>query len=274
MTVNVSKVRRCQNKAIQNLSYCKACGLPLNEKTLANLARQQSTEQTQDKESLPYSSAFTYPLRGSGLTLLIISSLILGFIGMVPLGGLFSMGVSGYMAAFMFKIVVETARGNLEPVDWPDFNNLFDDILLPFFRMMFVNLFCFLPSLVMVYLTLRSATSDEFSASVPGFLIAGLLAFMGVLYLPLALLSVAMNGSILGVHPGIILRLLAHLRQEYLIVLVVLMGSIGLEVLCSMMLGGIPLFGTFLRTFIGLYFTMVNMHTIGLIYYKHREKML
>lgn len=263
---------RCQTRIQTETSYCKACALPLNEKTLENLARHQRQELAETKAELGYSSAFRYPLRGSGLVLLAVGTLFFGLMHSLPGSGLFSLLGSGYIAAYMFKIITDTARGQLEPVDFPDFTNLFDDVLLPMIRMLLVNLFCFAPAALAFYFGFLRLEEGA-SPLGPGLLVA-LLGLLGLAYLPLALLSVAMNGSILGVYPGIVLRLLAHLRGEYAAVLGVLLGSVLLEMACNGLLGRLPLLGGLITGCVGLYFTMVNMHIIGLIFYKHRDDLL
>lgn len=262
---------RCQKPVAEKLSaYCKACGLPFQAEAV-------SAHQLRKKEELDYFSAFAYPLRASGLTLLIIGTLFFGFVEMLPGAGLFSLLAFGYLAAYYFKIVVETARGNLEPADFPDFSNFFDDILIPLARFIGVILVCFAPAGLALYFSLEGLSGLTNLQDPAVFLgplaLSGLLFLFGLAYLPLALLSVALNNSILGVHPGIVLRLLNHLRLEYLLVLGVLVLSIGLNYLLSWMLGALPLIGGLLTGFTGLYSSLVNMHVIGLIYYKNREKM-
>ncbi|HEY9841833.1 MAG: hypothetical protein ACAI44_19655 [Candidatus Sericytochromatia bacterium] len=269
---------RCQKQLFPKLTYCKACGLPINEKTLENLARREQHEQTNAKADLGYMSAFSYPLRASGLTLLLVGTVFFTIVGMLPAGGLLGLFASGYLAAYLFKIINETARGNLEPAEWPEFNNFFDDILMPLLQVAFVHVFCFAPFLLALYFSVGQAGVLGLLQGQGGdasgmLLLSFLLLLGGLVYLPLALLSVGLNGSVLGVHPGIVLRLMTHLRGEYLIVLGVLLLSILLTGFCQKLVGGIPLLGALLAGGLGLYSTMVNAHVIGLIYYKNREKM-
>lgn len=267
---------RCQKPLAEKMAtYCKSCGLPFKAEAV-------SAHQARQKADLDYFSAFAYPLRASGLTLLIIGTLFFGFVEMLPGAGLISLLAFGYLSAYYFKVVVETARGNLEPADFPDFTNLFDDILMPLARFIGVNLVCFLPAVATAYFCLGglegigqfSQLIDESVAGLVGAtILTGIVFLTGLAFWPLALLSVALNQSILGVHPGILLRLLNHLRGEYLLVLGVLILSIGLNLILSRMLGSLPIIGGLLTGFTGLYSSLVNFHVIGLIYYKNREKM-
>ena len=271
---------RCQKPIVPKLSYCKACGLPLNKKSLARLALQQQAGTRGDDAAAgqDYLSAFSYPLRGSGLSLLVVGSLCFGIAGMLPMGGLMSLLITGYMAAYMFKIINETAIGNLEPAEWPGFTNIFDDILIPLFQYVFVHIICFVPMILSLYVGvgmtgLENLVNGELGGLIGTLLLSGLLGLGGLAYLPLALLSVALNNSVLGVHPGIVFRLMAHLGKEYLIVLGVLFLSVLLNVWLQGLLGGIPFVGGLIASGVGLYTTMVYSHILGLIYYRHQASL-
>lgn len=269
---------RCQQALLPKLSYCKACGLPITEQALKKLRGEDASAGETAPEQISYLSAFKYPLRGSGMTLLIVGTVFFTVLNLLPGGGLFKLMISGYLAAYMLKIINETARGNLEPAEWPDFTNLFDDIIMPLFQVVVSNLFCFLPCLLVLWsgVGLGGIFAILAGEGTPeGFGMMGLallLLALGLAYLPVALLSVALNGSVLGLHPGIGIRLLSLLKGEYAIVLGVLVLSVAANQLFAMLFGAMPLLGGLLAGGFGLYSMMVNMHVIGLIYYKNRAR--
>jgi hypothetical protein len=105
----------------------------VRHKTLVN------TQETSQNETPPQSfierlpGIFAYPFKGSGTYLIIggiVFFMIMDFLSVLPLIGIvLGIIISGYMCAFMMKIVVSSADGKSEVPEWPDFTNVWDDIL-------------------------------------------------------------------------------------------------------------------------------------------------
>lgn len=263
---------RCQAHFTDFRSSCTKCGMPFR-------ADSEQRLEAQRKASISYFSAFQYPLRGSGLGMIIVGTLCFSFLGFLPVGGLFQLFAFGYIAAYMFKIVTETSRGNLEPADWPEFNNLFDDIVKPFFNLVGTYFFCALPALIvgwnsfgMLSLALNSDPISLGGIAGALFLILSM-CVLGLLYLPMALLSVAMMDSLLGLYPPVVIKLIMNLPKDYATVLIVILCSFALNVALGFMLSGMGVIGALIQSMVGLYITMVNMHAIGLIYYLNRGRL-
>lgn len=261
---------RCKKNLEPSKAYCTNCGLPLN----AQAAEKRKANHRRDVD---FMSAFQYPLRGSGLTIIVVGCLFFAFLGVLPLGGLIALAIWGYVAAFMFKVLRETGRGNMEPVDWPDFTNIFDDIIVPAFQMIFVYVFCFAPAVLALYFGLGLTGAIHLLEGSPTgeilgvLLLAMALGLGGLLYLPMALLCVGMNDSIMGVFPPLVLRMIQLVFKDYLLALTVLALSFVLNFILNLTLGNIPFMGGLLSGAIGIYTQMVNMHVLGLIYYKNRD---
>jgi len=85
---------------------------------------------------------FAYPFKRNGIILLVLGTIlftILDFLGgfkMLGRGGIFSLLVSvistGYLFAYMQKIIAHSAQGEDEMPDFPDFTDWWSDIILPF----------------------------------------------------------------------------------------------------------------------------------------------
>ena len=215
---------RCQAHFDDYRSSCNKCGLPFLDNSEQRL-------ETKRKADISYFSAFQYPLRGSGLSMIVVGTLCFSFLGLLPLGFLIQLFVGGYIAAYFFKIVTETSRGNLEPADWPEFNNLFDDIIKPFFNLMGTYVFCALPTLIVAWNSFGAIAGSMGNNGIQWGSIIGLgillltTTLLGLLYLPMALLSVAMMDSLLGLYPPVVIKLIMNLPRDYFIVLCVLICS-------------------------------------------------
>ena len=98
-------------------------------------------------------SSFMYPLRGKGLVIMIVGTLVMFFF-MLAMGilGLASpwlaLGVlvtaAAYPCAFMMEVLSDSAHGYGQP-DWPDLSSVFSGLVVPFAKFTGTFLISFLP---------------------------------------------------------------------------------------------------------------------------------
>ena len=96
----------------------------------------------------------------------------------------------------MFKIIVHSASGEEELPDWPDIVNFFGDLLKPFCYFILTIIISFLPAIIYYYNSKNTSFTD------PVFLLTTIL---GILYVPMGLIAVAMFNSLMVLSPHIIL---------------------------------------------------------------------
>jgi len=223
--------------------------------------------------------AFSYPFRKDGAILLACGTIVFSFLegarwvlftgikAMGFLGGSFwatffmciVMSV-GYLFAFMQSIVQSSARGDSAMPDWPEISAFWDDLVVPFFQFTCIWLVCLGPGIaVMIFVSPL--------AGVP-------LVFLGLLCLPMAILTVAMADSLAGFNPLIIFSSIGKVPWPYLticgIFLVIIALVHGIRMLLD--LTQIPILPTVVGIPFGLYGTTVEMRLLGLLYYTNKAK--
>ncbi|KPJ61824.1 MAG: hypothetical protein AMS15_05760 [Planctomycetes bacterium DG_23] len=219
--------------------------------------------------ALPY--ALVYPLNPKGLVLLVGGTIfftLVGFLGRFPILGLIvALFAIGYLAAYMFSIIEATATGEDLPPDWPSFTNFIDDILRPFGLLIVTILFSFGPFFIY-------AALFEAKGTAPQSAIGWLLLVYAIVYLPMALIAMAIVQSLAALNPVLIIGSIFKVPLHYFGALIFL----GL-IYVPRFLGGragvphIPIFSALVSQFISLYFLMVEMRVLGLLHRYNEEKL-
>src|ERR1051325_10851123 len=99
---------------------------------------------------------------------------------------------TGYLMAYMMKIITSTTQGEKAMPDWPDFTD-WSDVSGPLFQAIGTVLACMAPALLILFFV------DDYK--IPLFLIAGLI---GGIYLPMAFLAVTMFDSLAAINPMLV----------------------------------------------------------------------
>jgi hypothetical protein len=226
--------------------------------------------------------AGAYPFRGKGLYVLIggtvfytIMKLLLSYrivimhpatamlFGFLQLILAFIM--TGYLLAYAFHVVGRTAGGEDEPPDWPDFGDPWD-FLRPMWLMLGTLVFCFLPAVMCIILL----ASGRLGYALPLWLALGL----GVLVLPMALLSVVLHDGFRGLSPFLLLRAIVKVGPSYLAAVAMLAAVIVVgHVLLVVGAMPIPILGTLLGVGIQLYCLLAAMRIIGLLYACYEDRL-
>jgi hypothetical protein len=219
--------------------------------------------------------AFAYAAKGNGLILLIGGTLfftvldwLMAFFSRVPGAGLMVMLAFiivlitsvGYTFAYMQAIIMSSVNGEEEMPEWPEISSFGDSLAVPFFRFVSIWVACLFPG-VLAWIYLHW--------------IAGVvLLALGLVCIPMALLTVAVADSLAGLNPLIILSSIAKAPGSYavtLLMFLLVLGVVGgLERLVNLV--PIPIVPTLAQNFIALYGLAVVMRVLGLLYYTQQEK--
>lgn len=227
--------------------------------------------------------SLTYPLAGRGKWMIVVWSVLITIIKLLsflPLVGavafLIGFCLSFYLFACMLQVVACSASGDDEPPDWPELTNIWDDVIRPAMMLLATFVVSFLPAIFMGSRAARMAgASLILQGAAP---LAGLIPFyaclgLGLLYLPMALLSVTLTNSLAGLDPFRVGKAIFRIWPTYLLIVVIsALVFMGWRWLGGLLLT-VPFAGVFLDVALGLYTVMLEMRILGLIY-KVNEKRL
>jgi pSer/pThr/pTyr-binding forkhead associated (FHA) protein len=219
-------------------------------------------------KSIP--GAFVFPCRRNGLILLlsgtaffVIMNYLSGAAGMVGAGvGLFS---CGYLFAFVLSIINTTAMGQEEMPGWPDFDGWWESGIFPSFQLFGILAVCFAPAILYGWL----AKEVEIWALV-------LLWIAGLLYLPMALLAVAMYDSLAALNPMLIVASILRVPLEYavtclalgfLLLVYVMVSNVLMENLHARLLASIA------EHFLFFYTLTLVARLAGLLFYTTKKRL-
>lgn len=224
-----------------------------------------------------------YPFRGKGPYILVggtifftIISWLLGTriiilhpgTGMIfgILQGILGVLFLGYFFAYAFDVAASTAGGEDEPPDWPDFGDP-TEFLRPLGLVIAVVAMCFFPAVAYVIAVLSDvATGSE--------ALLWLLIAVGVLFLPMALLSAVLYGSLAGLNPVHLFKSITRIGPAYLAGIVALAVVVMLgDLLLIRNVLGIPVLGTLVAVAVELYCVIAAMRVIGLIYACYEDRL-
>jgi len=238
-------------------------------------------------------AAFAYPVRGSGVMVMALLVLLLmafrwgqalvvsGSIRFILIGLLMEIVSTGYMFAFLQGIIHATAAGEREMPDMPSVSSFFDDILVPFLKVLGVTVFCFGPALALL---IWGATHRD-TWSMVNALAA---AFVGGLYAPMAFLAVAVLDSVGAANPLVVVPAIVKVPLEYVLTLVLLGATCALFIGESIVLDSlfpermlthsmgklVGLLGlSTLWNFLNLYIVIAGVHVLGLLFVTKKEKL-
>ena len=209
------------------------------------------------------SDAFAYPFKGAGKYILIIGailSLLVSAASYIPfLSLIIAIGASGYFIAYKFNVINSTACGQDEACEWPVFQDFFSDLIIPLLCMLSASFFSFVP-----YIIVSILFEDSRSLSI-AFLV------LGFVHLPMAILCVAICGTMRSAFWAITLPKIANCIPQYFILVLVTGGLYLLISVLNNILSNIPILGWFVSFFLGMYSLMVSGRIIGLFYRENKH---
>lgn len=223
--------------------------------------------------------AFGYPFKSKGIILLVIGAvvfLVLEFLA--SWSWVVSVISTGYLFAYMQKIISHTAQGEDEMPDFPEFGEWWSDIILPF--LLFVGTFVasFAPAIAVFFLLKGSVEGAEMGVAI----IAAIV--VGALYFPMALLAVAVSDSFVALSPHIVVPSMIRTILPYTVTLLVLGVLVGVRfgaefgmayALVAMDSPEIPgaILSSVVLGFVSLYVLVVEMRVLGLLFRSYRQRL-
>ncbi|HEV2354289.1 MAG TPA: FHA domain-containing protein [Puia sp.] len=256
-------------------TFCRACSVECESLAVAPIS-----EETGSSFVAAARGAFRYPLQGDGIILLVTGTFFLmlldaarfvvrfAFIyGLIAFVLLTIFG-TGYLTAYLRRILTGTAMGEKRMPDWPEFTE-FGSVASPFFQLLGIVVFSFAPAIGLTIYALTAAEGGPWL----GWTTTAAIIF-GCLYFPMAFLAVAMFDSIGAVNPLLIIPTILKVPGEYLVTVGLLALMLLLRWLGNAFLPEIlpvPLLPSILSNLLGLYLLTVEMRILGLLYWTKRR---
>lgn len=222
----------------------------------------------------PLLSALAYPFWGDGIIILITGTLFFTVLGvgtmMAPRGSLI-LGVfcTGYLLVTLQGIVQGSANGEHRMPSWPAFesSSWVADFLQPCFLLMATIALCLGPGYALIRFGAATENTTQIGLGIA--LLAG-----GAIYLPMALLAVAMTDSVIGLDPRVVIPSIAAIPLKYLGILALLAGVLVVKTALQIKVDQlqIGLLSTLINGFLSLYFAVVQARMLGLLYFTSRHR--
>jgi hypothetical protein len=250
---------KMQKVGTKPMPFCPSCGgLSVPLKQVKGVMKQAVANGT-FFGSLP--DAFKYPFKKNGLILLICGTVLYLVLDFLSVWWMVRLLAAGYLFAYMQKIIVSTAAGDQDMPPWPDVTELWSDVMEPFWLLFATSFASFGPALLCII----------WGHPLP----ALVWLFLGLLYFPMALLSVAMADSVSGLNPLFVGASILRIPGQYFV------AVLFLALIAALRVGGdflanaisIPLIPTILTGFLGLLFLTIEMRVLGLLYYCNRKRL-
>jgi hypothetical protein len=230
------------------------------------------------------SGAFKYPFKGDGVILMCAGTMLLllvdgarsiakfapiyGFIAVIML----TVFGTGYLTAFLRRVITSTAQGEEEMPEWPEIQDYGSDVVAPFLQLIGTVVFCFAPAIGFTIYALVGSPGDS---AWLGWATTAAMVFSCV-YFPMAFTAVAMSDSIVAVNPMVVIPSIMKVLGQYLLTVVVLGVILLVRWLLYRLLGKllpIPLLPTVITSLIGLYLLVVEMRILGLLYRNNKDRL-
>ena len=205
--------------------------------------------------------------------LVIATALIAGFgllSRIICVFALLQMAMSGYVTVYYVSIIGSSAAGEEELPDWPDLSSLWEDIIRPLLLLAAAFIVSVMPLIICVFIAGGWAVMG--SEALTNFWVVVGVA-LGLLYLPMSLLAIAMYDSVLALNPVTIIGSIFKIPLQYLMACVLFFLVYYANVRITPYLGQIPWVGLVIQVFVSLCLMMVLMRILGLIYYGNSKKL-
>jgi hypothetical protein len=198
--------------------------------------------------------ALCFPFKRSSLKMFIglcLLFLVQFGVAYLPVIGLFTLLFLGYIYATQLTIIFTTGNGYTDAPEFPDFSDIFDSVLMPIIKIVFVWGIGWLPFLLLTW------QSD----SAHGFATLGTVAF-GFAYVPIGLMIVAMDDIGKALNPIVLFGAVRDTGWTYFI----LVGSFAGFYIGSMFLTEAFAGSWILNSLFGAYGIMFTGRLIGSVY--------
>ncbi len=210
----------------------------------------------------------TYAYRGSGKSILItcaILSVLASIASIAPLfGWIASILFFGYFCAIFYQIILSTATGGKEAPEFPETSNIIDDIVIPMLQVIAVLIVSFAPFLVYAIFIL---------ADIPDTLLSMVLLGIGIIYFPMAMLSLVILGSMGAISPHIVIPAIFRGGWIYWVGVLLLCLLYIVEILVANMMQGNIIAGTLVMAIVSSYTLMTNARILGVVYRERQDEL-
>ncbi len=207
-------------------------------------------------------SAFTYPLRDRGWLILlagIIFFFLAEFLSFIPVISIFiAVFTTGYIVSFLTRVIITSSDGDETLPDWPDFENFYEDIIVPIFRWAFVLAVSFGPGIFLIYKGMGLAAVAALA--------------VGLVYLPMALTAASIHESAFSANPLVVIPAILKVPIQYTLTTLMLGMLSGVSAYLQWrvegefgLLSGAAILAVF------LYFAVVQCRLMGLLYFANDE---
>jgi hypothetical protein len=262
----------------QSKSICRTCGV---ECTTVQPSEEEPAEVSFTSEIV---GAFKYPFKGDGVILMCAGTIVFlvvdgarwisrfAFIyGLIAVIVLTIFG-TGYLTAFLRRVITSTAQGDEEMPEWPEIEDFGSDVCAPFMQLIGTVMFCFAP---VIGLTIYALVGSDGNSSWLGWATMAAMLF-GCVYFPMAFTAVAMSDSMLAISPLVVVPSIMKVLGQYVLTVVVLALILLARWLLFHLLEKIlpvPLLPTIITSLIGLYLLVVEMRILGLLYRNNKDRL-
>ncbi|MGB0578188.1 MAG: FHA domain-containing protein [Limisphaerales bacterium] len=259
----------CVNKLEVSGQERQIC--PYCKESCRSLQFQLASEQRQQK--LHHGSLFQclgdifkFPLSPEGIWLLLIGTIIYVVLDFVAkFDYRVAIVASGYVFAYIMKIIRSTADGEDELPGWPDFADWKAQIVQPLLMFLASALVSFLP--LLIYGFMEGWQDLRLMIVLPT-------AAWGLLYMPVCLLAVATNRDYLALNPFVVMPGMVKLYTQYMLASVLLFTMLILRYFLDNLFVtyvGVPVVPVVLSGVVSLYFLGVELRMLGLLYQVNRS---
>ncbi|MBI1177573.1 hypothetical protein GC207_09060 [bacterium] len=261
---------------MNEMHFCTLCGGDCE--SLVRPKKRSARRSVRPKFGPQLADAFAYPLKNNGWGIILGGALVfwlfdllshfaLGTVAVLAMGFLkllLAVFGTGYLAAYMFRVIQTSARGDEQLPDWPDLGDITNDLLMPLFRLFGTLLVCFGPAMII----------DRWLGADGRGWIYWTVYTIGLLYAPMALIGVAQFESVAAVNPLLVIPSILKTFGHYLIACVVLVVAVIIGSAGPNLVGAIiPWFGGLLSWCVSFYFLFVQMRILGVLYLCHEDEL-
>lgn len=237
--------------------------------------------------------AFAYPMRGAGVIVVVVGIALCALLkaGYACLhyknlrififGIIIEIFAGGYLFTFLQSIIHSTSAEDRELPDLPGISNFAEDVVVPFFRLLGLLLLCFGPT---IGVALWAAASHDPTVA----LVSVVLLACGLVYFPMAFLSVAIHDSVAAANPLVVAPSVLKVIIPYLCCLSFLGLVVGVQyggglLLAKWLPGGLStesmkelfvfLTSIAFLSFFSLYLLLVAVHLLGLLFVTQKARL-
>ena len=215
-----------------------------------------------------FTDIMTFAWRGSGKYLLItcvVLSVIADLASLAPLIGVVAVILlSGYFCAIYYQLIQSSAVGGKEAPDFPDTSNLFEDIIWPMLQIIVVALVSFGPLIgYMIW------ADDETGSAIVALALMG----FGVIYFPMAILSVVILGYTGAVGPHIVIPAIFRGGWIYWVGVILLVGLYSIGSFIQDIFSGRIIIGHLIMAVVSSYTMITNARILGVVYRERQEEL-